>query len=172
MRQDGRAEFISASQDISTSLAAQGTAFEDVVPHGDDAGGNDLGEHVVDAESVDEPPHEELVEDKSCDARAEEEDFRAARFGRCAMKDVDEAETIVDKDGDAEGDHRREEIVEPCILCEDVEQSVVEQEAAAPDEEETENFMKSGWHGAPRRIELRREYRLLFLHAAQRHLLC
>ena len=55
-------------QGISAPLAAQGAAFEHVVPHGDDAGGDDLGEHVVDAEPVDEHPHEELVEDEPCDA--------------------------------------------------------------------------------------------------------
>ena len=44
-------------QDIGAPLAAQGTAFEHVVPHGDDAGGDDLGEHVVDAEPIDEHPH-------------------------------------------------------------------------------------------------------------------
>lgn len=146
-------------QDIGAPLAAQGTAFEHVVPHGDDAGGDDLGEHVVDAEPVDEHPHEELVEDEPCDARAEEEDFCAARLGGGAVKDVDEAEAIVDKDGDAEGDPRREEIVEPGVLCEDVEQSVVEQEAAAADEEEAENFVKSGWHESPRMKNLAIRYR-------------
>ena len=75
------------------------------------------------------------------------------------MKDVDQAEAIVDKDGDAEGDPRREEIVEPGVLCEDVEQSVVEQEAAAADEEEAENFVKSGWQGSPRMKNLAIRYR-------------
>ena len=125
-------------------LAEHCTAFEDVVPHHDDAGGDELCNHVVDVDEVDENPHEELVESEPCDARAEEEHFRAARLSICPAKDADEAEPVVDENGDSEGDARREEVVESAVLGEDVEQSVVEEEARAADKDKAGDFIKSG----------------------------
>ena len=125
-------------------LAEDGTALEDVVPYHDDAGGDELCDHVVDVDEVDEYPHEELVESESRDARAEEEHFRTARLGIRPAKDADEAEPVVDEDGDGEGDACREEIVESAVLGEDVEQAVVEEEARAADEDEAGNFIESG----------------------------
>ena len=45
-----------------------GTAFENVVPHHDDAGCDEFCDHVVDAKEIDEHPHEELIEPQACDA--------------------------------------------------------------------------------------------------------
>lgn len=51
------------------SLSAEyGAALEDVVPHHDDTGSDELGNHVVNASDVDEYPHEQLVEPESRDA--------------------------------------------------------------------------------------------------------
>ena len=88
------------------SSAEDGAAFEDVVPHHDDASGDQLCDHVVDVGEVDEQPHEKLIESESCEARAEEEDLRALCLGVCPAKDADKAEPIVDEDGDRKGDAR------------------------------------------------------------------
>lgn len=130
---------------VNASLSAEyGAALEDVVPHHDDAGGDELCDHVVDMDEVNEYPHEELIESESRDARAEEEHLRAARLGVRPAKDADEAEPIVDEDGDGEGDSRREEIIQTAVLGEDVEQAVVEEEARAADEDEAGDFIESG----------------------------
>ena len=50
------------------SSAEYGAALEDVVPHHDDSGSDELGNHVVNASDVDEYPHEQLVEPESRDA--------------------------------------------------------------------------------------------------------
>ena len=54
---------------VNASLSAEyGAALEDVVPHHDDTGSDELGNHVVNASDVDEYPHEQLVEPESRDA--------------------------------------------------------------------------------------------------------
>ena len=90
------------------SAAEYGATLEEVGPHHDETGSDELGNHVVNASDVDEYPHEQLVEPEPRDARAEEEDLRALCLGVCAVKDTDEAEPIVDEDGDCEGDPCRE----------------------------------------------------------------
>ena len=126
------------------STAEYGAAFEDVVPHHDDAGSNKLGNHVVYTDDIDECPHEQLVEPEPCDARAEKEHLRTSCLCVCAAKDTDEAEPIVDEDGDCEGDPCREEVVESAVLGEDVEQSVVKNKTCAADEHEAGDFVESG----------------------------
>ena len=126
------------------SSAEDGAAFEDVVPHHDDGGSDQLCNHVVDAYEVNKHPHEELVESETRDARAEEEHLHAARLCICPAKDADEAEPVVDEDGDGEGDARRKQIVKSSVLGEDVEQAVVEDEARAADEDEAGDFVESG----------------------------
>ena len=136
---------------VNASLSAEHcTTLEDVVPHHDDAGGDELCDHVVNAGDVDEYPHEQLVESESRDARAKEEHLRAARLGVCSAKDTDETEPVVDEDGDGEGDACREEVVESAVLCEDVEQTVVKNKTRAADEDEAGDFVESGTrHRAP-----------------------
>ena len=124
--------------------AEDGAAFEDVVPHHDDTGGDQLCDHVVDVGAVDEQPHEQLVEPEPRDARAEEEHLRTSRLRVCPAKDTDEAEPVVDEDGDGEGDPCREEVVEPAVLGEDVEQTVVKDKTRTADEDEAGDFIKSG----------------------------
>lgn len=136
-----RVRFERVKMDLFTE---NGTPFEDVVPHHDDTGGDQLCDHVVDVGAVDEQPHEQLVEPEPRDARAEEEHLRTSRLRVCSAKDTDEAEPVVDEDGDGEGDPCREEVVEPAVLGEDVEQTVVEEETCAADEDEARDFIKSG----------------------------
>ena len=124
--------------------AEDSTAFEDVVPHHDDAGGDEFGDHVVNADDVDEYPHEQLVEPESGDTRPEKEHLRASCLCVRATKDADEAEIVVHEDGDGEGDAGGDEIVESAVLGEDVEQTVVEKEARAADEDEAGDFVESG----------------------------
>ena len=126
------------------SRAEDGAAFEHIVPHHDDGGSDELRDHIVDAGEVDEHPHEQLIETEPRDARAEEEHLRAARLCVCAVKDADKAEPIVDEDRDRKRDARREEIVEPAILGEDIEQTVVEDEARTADEDKADDFIESG----------------------------
>ena len=93
-----------AGDDRIVSMTEHGASFENIVPDHDDAGGDEFCNHVVDVGEVDEQPHEQLIEPEPRDARAEEEHFRTARLSVCPAKDTDEAEPVVDEDGDGEGD--------------------------------------------------------------------
>ena len=126
------------------SSAEYGATLEDVVPHHDDTGSDELGNHVVNASDVDECPHEQLVEPEPCDARAEKEHLRSPCLRVCSAKDTDETEPVVDEDGDGEGDPCREEVVESAVLGENIEQSVVKNKTRAADEHEAGDFVESG----------------------------
>ena len=121
-----------------------GAAFEDVIPQHDNTRRYEFCNHIMDVQEIDKRPHEQLIQSEPRDTRAEKEHLCAVCLRSCAAKDADEAQPIVEKDGDGEGDPGGDEVVDTQMRRENVEESVVEEKTRTADEDEAGDFVESG----------------------------